>query len=57
MAELNKYFQGPGESIAEWTKRLDAIDSKTLEKNEQLKLEVARRGIPPQRAADRRNKS
>jgi hypothetical protein len=47
MADTNKYLQRPGESIGEWTKRLDAIDSKTLEKDERVKYEDARRGIPP----------
>jgi hypothetical protein len=57
MAESNSYFHGAGESIAQWTKRLDGVDSKTLDKNEQVKLDVARRGIPPQKESASRNKA
>lgn len=53
MDDPNLFFQRRGESITEWKKRLDAIDPKTLQESERLKLEMARRGIPLQRQKEK----
>jgi hypothetical protein len=49
MSEDNPYLQHSSESIADWTKRLDGVDTTQLSEHERLQLEMARRGIPPRR--------